>query len=261
MITPQYREKKSLLQENWPPKWFLTYADLATLTMTFFIVLATMLALNIPLSVLADKKMQKLIAEEAKKLEEVTMLTEREKKVLKELQDLEVEQIESIIQLEKLKAFAEDIRRYIKINKLEDFISVEEGKWKVKIVPLVPFLFAKGKAVLNPEAEVFLDKIAEFLKKYPSYIKIEGHTDNIPIKNPLFPSNWELSIARANSVLRYFLEKHKIPIERIEAIGYGEYRPKFPNDTEENRAKNRRVVLEISPLMEKDFPNKQKQPS
>lgn len=243
---------RSPLQEVWPPKWFFSYSDVATLFMTFFIVLATMLSLNIPFTVFADKKLQEMLLKEKVRLREVSELTEREKKVFKEIQDLELEQIRTIVRLERLREFADQIKFYIKENKLEDFIIVEEGKWNVKVTPLVPFLFEKGKDVLRPQAKPLLEQIAGFLKKYPSRIKIEGHTDNIPIHTPRFPSNWELSIARANSVMKYLLEEHKIATDRIEAIGYGEYQPVAPNDTEEGRAKNRRVVFEIIPLMEKE---------
>ncbi|MCM8795830.1 MAG: OmpA family protein [Candidatus Omnitrophica bacterium] len=248
----QIKSIKSPLQEIWPPKWFFSYSDLATLLMTFFIILATMLSLNIPLTVFADKKLQEMLSQQTIRLQQLGELTEREKKVFKEIQDLELEQIRTIVQLERLKEFADQIRSYIKENKLEDFIIVEEGKWNVKVTPLAPFLFEKGKDVLRPESKPLLDQIGGFLKKYPSLIKIEGHTDNTPIHTPRFPSNWELSIARANSIMKYLLKEYRIASERIEAVGYGEYRPAFPNDSDENRAKNRRVVFEIIPILEKE---------
>lgn len=248
------QESRSPLQDLWPPKWFFSYSDLATLMMTFFIILATMLSLNIPLTVLADKKLQELLTSEKSRLEEISKLTEREKLVYKELQGLELEQVKNIVELETLKDFAEQIRNYIKLQHLEEFIVVKEGEWNVRVTPLAPFLFRKGGTELTPQAKVFLDKIAEFLNAHPSRVKIEGHADNIPIHTPRFPSNWELSVARANSVLRYLLEQHKVPIEKMEAMGYGEYKPASPNDSEEGRAKNRRVVFEIIPVIKEETP-------
>jgi chemotaxis protein MotB len=76
-------------------------------------------------------------------------------------------------------------------------------------------------------------------------IRIEGHTDNDPISTPLFPSNWELSSARATNVLRFLIEKTKLKAENLSAVGYGEFHPLLPNTSKENKAKNRRVDIVI----------------
>ena len=76
-------------------------------------------------------------------------------------------------------------------------------------------------------------------------MRVEGHTDNLPINTPRFPSNWELSTARATSVIRYLIEEENLDPERLSAAGYGEYRPIDANDTPEGRARNRRVDLVI----------------
>ncbi len=90
-----------------------------------------------------------------------------------------------------------------------------------------------------------LDALAESLQEIDNHIRIEGHTCNLPINTPRFPSNWELSAARAIAVLRYFIEKKGISPQRLIAVGYGEYQPLVPNDSEENRRKNRRVEIVI----------------
>ncbi len=74
---------------------------------------------------------------------------------------------------------------------------------------------------------------------------VEGHTDNVPIRNAKYESNWDLSFDRAYSVIKYFIEKVEISPIRIHAIGYGEYRPMMPNDSDENRAANRRIEINI----------------
>ena len=79
----------------------------------------------------------------------------------------------------------------------------------------------------------------------PNEIRVEGHTDNVPIATPLYPSNWELSSARATTVGRYLAEHSDIAPQRIIAAGYGEFRPVAPNDTREGRARNRRVDLVV----------------
>lgn len=104
-------------------------------------------------------------------------------------------------------------------------------------------MFELGIAEISPEAFPLLKKIGSFISGKPCSIRIEGHTDNLPIHNEKFPSNWELSTARAVNVLRYFNEEEKIPQQRLSAVGFGEFQPIFPNDSPEQRAKNRRVEI------------------
>jgi len=104
-------------------------------------------------------------------------------------------------------------------------------------------LFESGVARISEEAIPILEKVGSIITKTACDIQIEGHTDNLPISTGGFPSNWELSTARAVNVLRFFLEKAKIPPERLTAVGFGEFQPLFPNDTPEHRAKNRRVEI------------------
>ena len=104
-------------------------------------------------------------------------------------------------------------------------------------------LFNFGSAAINPTGFVFLDKIADALDKLPYAVRVEGHTDNVPIQTRRFPSNWELSVARAVNVVKYFAEVSNIDPKRLSAVGYGESRPVASNDTRANRAKNRRVEI------------------
>jgi chemotaxis protein MotB len=105
------------------------------------------------------------------------------------------------------------------------------------------FFFESGSASLKGTSAEILDKIAAILLQYTNMIQIEGHTDNIPIKNMEFPSNWELSASRAINVAKYFMSSHNIQPERISTIGYSEYKPVAPNDTTQGRAKNRREEI------------------
>jgi chemotaxis protein MotB len=104
-------------------------------------------------------------------------------------------------------------------------------------------LFDLGVAHLSAEAMPLLTKIGEIIAKTTYLIRIEGHTDNLPIHTEQFPSNWELSATRAVNVLRYFSEAHQISQERLSAVGFAEYHPLMPNDTAGHRAKNRRVEI------------------
>ncbi|RMG90551.1 MAG: flagellar motor protein, partial [Candidatus Dadabacteria bacterium] len=101
-------------------------------------------------------------------------------------------------------------------------------------------LFPSGSAELKPEAAAVLDRIAALIKKYTFDLYILGHTDSVPIHTERFPSNWELSSARATAALRYLVERGADPA-RLVAVGFADSRPIAPNDTPEGRARNRRV--------------------
>ena len=104
-------------------------------------------------------------------------------------------------------------------------------------------VFNLGAAEILPEAIPLMDKIALIVSETSCVVRIEGHTDNLPIHTIKFPSNWELSTARAVNVLRYFTEKKKVPMQKLSAVGFGEFQPVFANDKPELRAKNRRVEI------------------
>ncbi|MBC7105712.1 MAG: OmpA family protein, partial [Firmicutes bacterium] len=83
------------------------------------------------------------------------------------------------------------------------------------------------------------------LLRLPNYIRVEGHTDDLPINTPQFPSNWDLSTARANTVVKELIDGLGFPPERLAAVGYGEYRPRVPNDSDYHRQLNRRVDIVV----------------
>jgi chemotaxis protein MotB len=104
-------------------------------------------------------------------------------------------------------------------------------------------LFESGRADVIAGQEDTLIKIAETVNKLENYIRIEGHTDNVPISTAAYPSNWELSTARATSVVRLFIDKCNMSPEKVVAVGYGEHKPVADNATAEGRAKNRRIDI------------------
>ena len=110
-------------------------------------------------------------------------------------------------------------------------------------------LFDSGKAKLKSDAHSMLSKIARVLNENVSNrdVGVEGHTDNVPIKHSGWKSNWELSTARATSVLHYLIDDCGVQPQRLSAIGYGEYKPVDTNETKIGKAKNRRVEIIILP--------------
>lgn len=103
--------------------------------------------------------------------------------------------------------------------------------------------FDSGSATLKPSGYQILNTIIEAMTQYSNPLRIEGHTDNVPISNSQFPSNWELSTARATNVLRYILKNYDVDPASISATGYAEFRPMAENSTPEGRARNRRVDI------------------
>jgi chemotaxis protein MotB len=106
-------------------------------------------------------------------------------------------------------------------------------------------VFDSGSDQIKPEGKALLDELATSLVSVGNYIRVEGHTDNVPISNPRFPSNWELSTARATVVVCYLIQTYSLKAEMLSAAGYSEYRPVASNDTEEGKARNRRVDIII----------------
>ena len=146
---------------------------------------------------------------------------------------------------------SEDSQIYYEVRQLENLIE-EQGLDRDMEVEVrdngvlfridAPFLFGSGDADLRGDARQALDRLVGFLDQFPHQVRIEGHTDSVPISSARYPSNWELSAARAVTVARYFQSLGMSP-ERIAATGYGEYQPIADNATDAGRAKNRRVTL------------------
>jgi len=116
-----------------------------------------------------------------------------------------------------------------------------ENMW-LEIEINADILFPSGAGEFAPAAEPLLDKLAEVLKPFPNPIRVEGHTDDRPIRTTAFPSNWELSAARAASVVHQFMRQGIDPL-RLEIVGFGEFHPRQPNETSDGRNANRRVVV------------------
>lgn len=106
-------------------------------------------------------------------------------------------------------------------------------------------LFRPGEADINPESIPLLTDLAKSLVDLPNFVRVEGYTDNMPVHSGRFPSNWELSSARASQIVRFFIEKCAFPPDRLGAAGYAEFRPVATNLTAEGRALNRRVDIVV----------------
>lgn len=139
---------------------------------------------------------------------------------------------------------AAKIRKVIKKEGVEDAVKVKVTESGIAIKLADPIGFDIGEADIKPELIPTLKSISEIINRVSgTQIRVEGHTDDIPIRSHKFPSNWELSTSRALNVVKFMANSCAIDPSRLSAIGYGEYRPVFPNTSDVNRKMNRRIEI------------------
>ena len=137
-----------------------------------------------------------------------------------------------------------ELEKYINQNKLQNQLQVHLDKRGLVITLLSDkAYYDSGSAEMRPETKQILDHVTKFLKQNTNLIRVEGNTDNEPISTAQYPTNWELSTARATNVVRYMVETDGLQPERVSAAGYGQYRPRNKNDTPEHKQQNRRVDI------------------
>lgn len=137
------------------------------------------------------------------------------------------------------------LQNFIDEYNVSNNIRLIENERGITISIMDNILFASGKAVLSEQSKPILNKMAQLLKTLPNDIRIEGHTDNVPISTPDFPSNWHLSIARATNTAYFLMNDLGLNQERVAVVGNSEFKPLAENDRAESRALNRRVDIVI----------------
>lgn len=219
--------------------WMDTYADTITLLLTFFILLYSFSS--------TDNEKLKLIAAALKG--QITGIPMK----LEDTPDISNEDIEQGIgEKSPYEVLVDQVQDIIDKNGLTDSVKIREEDAGVVLQLSESILFDLGKADLKPESTQILDIISGLIPSISNEIMVQGHTDNIPISSARYESNWELSTARAVSVVKYFIESKGLDPTRLSATGYGEYKPLVDNTTPENRAINRRVDILIVQQKEND---------
>jgi len=202
-------------------RWMIPYADLLTLLLGMFMLLYA-------LSNLDNHKLTDKIQQLNQKIPPVTKIEPK---------------------VETVKATAIKVKALTLVlqNKLGQTtgITVKQNDDGLVISLADNILFTPGNAVLNPNARQKLDNIADLLRQQPHSIRVEGHTDNSPIATSQYPSNWELSTARATHIIQYLIHQHRFNARRLSAAGYGEFHPIAKNSSIEGKQKNRRVDIVI----------------
>ena len=138
-----------------------------------------------------------------------------------------------------------NLQGYIKENQLEKDAQLLIDEQKIKLILYPSILFNSGEAELKQKGKLLLDNLSQKIKDIKNPIIVEGHTDSIPIKTKEFESNWILSFHRSYNVVKHLINRHHFSPKQLSAQGYGEHQPLFSNDTKENRAKNRRIEINI----------------
>lgn len=151
-----------------------------------------------------------------------------------------------IAENQKLQEVQKQMEDYIEQNGLQDQISTQMSEDGLMVSIREKALFPSGSAELTPQAQGIASAVANLLASINEQVVISGHTDNMPIHNAQYPTNWDLSAARALNVMKYLLSISNMDPQRFSAVGYGEYRPVADNSTEEGRTKNRRVEILIA---------------
>lgn len=216
------------------PDWKDSYSDLMTDLLAVFVLLLSF-------ALVSQSAVNRKATETQQSMVDVTpdisILTDQDG-VLPEQDSLEVNE-------DNFNELYELMKEYIEEYGLSESLNVTKiGNDQILLRVAASVFFDSGSTDIHPKAEPFLDKISELFDNYEQSIKmirIEGHTDNRPMKSAKYDSNWELSAGRAVNVLKYIVEISGLKPEKFSAIGYSEYYPIATNDTEAGRAKNRRV--------------------
>jgi chemotaxis protein MotB len=208
-----------------PDRWLVSYADFVTLLMAFFVVMYAISSVN--------EGRYKVVSESLVKAFQANQAGKG--------------QSGEVAPHAGMQAMADDINQVLEPLVRDGRVRVTQSARGLAVEINASVLFEPGQAELQPESAGVLASVAKVLARSSNGLEVEGHTDDSPIASPIYPSNWELSSARASRVVRLFRSAGVAPA-RMAAVGYGEYRNVETNDTPEGRTRNRRVTVVILPL-------------
>jgi len=215
------------------PAWMATFSDMTTLLLTFFVLLLSMAnfepvkyALTIQSLQGAFGILESFPTVPIHPIVDIPKKTGDEQRKKQSLKD------------------AEKIKQVMETKNMEEAVKVEVTEKGIAIMLRDPVGFASGSADLKEQGKEILKDVSDVIKTNPDLkVRVEGHTDDVPIHSNRYASNWELSSARSLSVVQLLSAQTGIQPQNMSAVGYGEYRPVVPNTSPENRAKNRRIQI------------------
>lgn len=230
--------------------WLLPYADMLTLLLALFIVLFAMSSLD-------AKKFRDLAQSMSSVFTSGTGIMEYpspDEQIVPDDTETKLDDAAAMQELEDLVALQKKIDDYIESHDLTDRLTTSLSGEGLQITILDDALFDSGSAVIKKDAEELGAEISNFIvADPPRHVTISGHTDDVPIHNVDYSSNWHLSVMRAINFMEILLENDNLEPDYLSAKGYGEYQPIAENDTAAERAKNRRVEVLITPNYDLQF--------
>lgn len=219
--------------------WAIPYGDLVTLLLAFFVVMYSISSVN--------EGKYRVISESlnaAFRGEPTTAAPIQVGGPAASITAAPMVQLPQQVRAMALRQLADEAEDALRPLIMQGLVDVNRGDGFVEIAIRSDILFTSGSGVLAPAARPAIMALGEALRGFPNTIRVEGHTDNVPVASSAFPSNWELSAARAASVVHLLIDSGIDP-RRLTVTAYGEYRPVLPNTTPDGRNANRRVVLTI----------------
>ncbi len=229
------RKKKEGTQPG-APLWLLTYGDMVTLVLTFFVLLYSMSSIDV-------QKFQLMILS----FQGAMGFLPGGKSVQQDANIFGGQKAQSGGESPKtstdMQQIAKNLRSYLRAEGLDKEITVRIDQRGVTVSLSDQFLFESGRADIKPDGMRVLFKIAEFVKDSVPMVAVEGHTDSTPLLGGIYRDNWGLSAARAAVVTSYLQDRAGFDPQKLQAVAYGPNQPLVPNDTPEHKALNRRVDI------------------
>jgi len=229
--------RKKIRREELPPaEWITSFADLMCLLLTLFVLLYSFSNLDV-------KKLEAFISSFQGGVilngEDLPPAENPGENIMPTWED------EGKVLDPDLLLLYQEIMAYLVENELQEEVNMGFVPRGLVLTIKDRLLFDSGKAELREDSKVILSRLAGLFGQLNRDIAVEGHTDNVPTNPEVYPTNWELSTARAISVVRFFTEEKNLDPDKFAATGFGEWQPVALNDTEENRQLNRRVVIKV----------------
>lgn len=261
------RRRRRHLEEENHDRWLISYADFITLLFAFFVVMYSISSVNEgkyrvlsdALNVVFGDKSSQTAVKTPERIEQ--QVIEQAQRPAAQSSGRPLDPVRERLERQALRA----LRKAASQQRVYDELAISLEEWikrdlvdvrmngdRIEVDMKARLLFSSGDARLSADAAHALSQVAKSLTSIPNPIQVEGFTDNVPISNSVYRSNWELSAARAASVVE-FLAGQGVAPERLAAVGRGEYQPIADNSTPEGRAANRRVTLMILGAEQKVF--------
>lgn len=245
-------KKKKAEGHNNSERWLLTYSDLITLLMIFFVVMYALSNVDVAKYKQISESLR--VAMGGGKTIIGSEDTANVSSEIKPINDNQTSETEKA----KMEELKKSVDKYLQQNGLSESVSTKIDERGLVVSINDTLFFDTGKADIKPEFAKKLIEIGKILNQINNYVRIEGHTDNVPIKTSEYNSNWQLSAARAANVTELLVNQAGIAPQKLSAIGYGEFRPISDNTSEAGKAKNRRVDIIIINSKYNEMENNQK---